>query len=64
MYQSNDVVTIDYTYDPLHRLTAADYSTGDHYHYTHDAVGNRLTQESMVAGLLSNIGYVYEDANP
>jgi RHS repeat-associated protein len=37
-------VTIDYAYDPLYRLTAADYSTGEYFWYTYDAVGNRLTQ--------------------
>jgi hypothetical protein len=30
---------VDYTYDPLYRLTAADYSTGQYYHYAYDAVG-------------------------
>jgi YD repeat-containing protein len=33
--------TITYTYDPLNRLTAADYSTGEQYAYQYDAVGNR-----------------------
>jgi hypothetical protein len=50
-------VTIDYTYEPLYRLTAADYSTGDFYHYAYDAVGNRLTQESTVSGLPSTVNY-------
>jgi YD repeat-containing protein len=36
--------TITYTYDPLGRLTAADYDSGKYYNYTYDAVGNRLTQ--------------------
>jgi RHS repeat-associated protein len=39
-------VTIDYEYDPLYRLTEADYSTGEYFWYTYDAVGNRLTQET------------------
>jgi len=56
-------VTIDYTYDPLYRLTAADYSTGDSYAYTFDAVGNRLAQESMVGGLSSVVSYQYDIAN-
>jgi RHS repeat-associated protein len=56
-------VTIDYTYDPLYRLTNADYSNGNAYTYTYDAVGNRLTQESLIKGLTSNIGYQYDDAN-
>jgi len=35
--------TLHYTYDPLGRLTDADYSTGESYDYTYDAVGNRLS---------------------
>ncbi|SRR5258707_990448 len=63
-------LTIDYTYDPLQRLTAADYSTGDYYHYSYDPVGNRLSQQSSVDGLPpalellgSTVDYVYDDAN-
>jgi len=52
-------VTIDYAYDPLYRLTAADYSTGEFFHYTYDAVGNRLTQQTHEG---SNV-YVYDIAN-
>ena len=52
-------VTIDYTYDPLHRLTAADYSTGDYFHYSYDPVGNRLTQDTL-AGTNT---YTYDIAN-
>jgi len=52
-------VTIDYAYDPLYRLTAADYSTGEFFHYTYDAVGNRLTQETHEG---SNV-YAYDIAN-
>ncbi|MBI5952480.1 MAG: hypothetical protein HY865_12555 [Chloroflexi bacterium] len=55
--------TIEYTYDPLNRLTAADYSTGDFYAYTYDAVGNRLTQDSSVLGLSSPVSYTYDIAN-
>jgi YD repeat-containing protein len=36
--------TITYQYDPLYRLTQANYSDGRYFHYTYDAVGNRLTQ--------------------
>ena len=32
---------ISYTYDPLNRLIAADYTTGESYAYQYDAVGNR-----------------------
>jgi RHS repeat-associated protein len=55
--------TIDYTYDPLYRLTNADYSTGDSYQYAYDSVGNRLTQESFVHGLSSSVTYNYDLAN-
>ncbi len=46
-------MTIQWMTDDLYRITAADYSTGDYYHYTYDAVGNRLTQTSSVLGLPS-----------
>ena len=52
-------VTIDYTYDPLQRLVAADYSTGEFFHYSYDPVGNRLTQDTL-AGTNS---YTYDIAN-
>ncbi len=55
--------TINYTYDPLYRLTEANYSTGDYYHYTYDAVGNRLQQTTMVNGLSSVVDYGYDNAN-
>jgi RHS repeat-associated protein len=47
--QQSGAVTIDYVYDPLYRLNEADYSTGDYYHYTYDAVGNRLTETTQLA---------------
>ena len=56
-------MTIQWMTDDLYRLTAADYSNGDYYHYTYDAVGNRLTQANMVNGLSSVVDYVYDDAN-
>jgi YD repeat-containing protein len=59
----NDTTTIDYTYDPLCRLTQANYSTGDFYHYAYDAVGNRLTQETFVSGLATTNTYTYDIAN-
>jgi YD repeat-containing protein len=56
--------TIGYTYDPLGRLTAADYSTGDYYHYTYDAVGNRLYEENVTNGGMPNDNdYTYNEAN-
>ncbi len=55
--------TITYTYDPLYRLTEANYSNNDYFHYTYDAVGNRLSQESSVNGLSSTVSYQYDTAN-
>ena len=52
-------VVIDYTYDPLQRLTAADYSTGEFFHYSYDPVGNRLTQDTLAGTNL----YTYDIAN-
>ena len=57
------IVTINFAYKPLRRLSGSDYSNGDNYHYTYDAVGNQLTLESMVTGQTSNVAYVYDDAN-
>lgn len=51
--------TIDYGYDALYRLTSADYSSGEFFHYTYDRVGNRLTQDTQ-AGMDT---YAYDDAN-
>lgn len=50
---------IDYTYDNLSRLTAADYSTGGFFHYSYDPRGNRLTQ-STISGTTN---YTYDAAN-
>jgi transposase InsO family protein len=48
--------TITHTYDPVYRLTAADYNGGmSYFHYTFDATGNRLTEITQ-AGTTS---YVY-----
>ncbi len=52
-------ITIDYTYDPLGRLTSADYSDGQDFSYTYDAAGNRLTQ---VIGSTTTT-YSYDNAN-
>ncbi len=61
--QQSESVTINYVYDPLYRLTEADYSTGDYYHYTYDAVGNRLTQETLIGSVPLTTNYVYDTAN-
>jgi YD repeat-containing protein len=52
-------VVIVYDYDPLNRLTAADYSDGTYSHYQYDAVGNRSSQISP-AGSTS---YEYDEAD-
>ena len=51
--------TIDYSYDALNRLTAADYDSGQFFNYTYDEVGNRLNETTQVG----SIDYVYDDAN-
>lgn len=56
-------VTITYTYDPLGRLTAADYSNSNYYHYAYDPVGNRLQQNNSVNGQLTTDNYTYDTAN-
>jgi len=50
---------ISYTYDPLNRLTAADYSTGESYEYAYDAVGNR-TAMTDTSGVHT---YTYDATN-
>ena len=63
----HEEVTIDYTYDPLNRLTAADYASsqgsevdGEYFHYQYDAVGNRLQLDSSQDGVVT---YQYDAAN-
>jgi len=55
---------ITYTYDPLHRLTGAEYSTGERYEYAYDAVGNRTvyTGTTPLAGTAVTT-YTYDAAN-
>ncbi len=56
--------TISYTYDSLYRLTDAVYSNGFEFHYTYDAVGNRLTQTTCAPGVpCGTTHYQYDDAN-
>jgi YD repeat-containing protein len=52
-------LNISYTYDPLGRLTGANYSDGTFFHYSYDAVGNRLSQTTQVG----TVNSVYDDAN-
>ena len=43
--QTLETLIIDYTYDPLNRLTSATYSDGRNFAYTYDASGNVLELE-------------------
>lgn len=54
---------IDYVYDSLYRLTEANYDNGDYYQYAYDAVGNRLSKDSSIDGLDTQVSYAYDDAN-
>jgi RHS repeat-associated protein len=56
---ASSTLTITYGYDPLDRLTAADYSDGSFFHYAYDAAGNRLSDTTQAE---SNV-YTYDDAN-
>jgi RHS repeat-associated protein len=57
--QQTNVTTINYTYDPLSRLTAADYSDGSYSQYAYDPVGNR-TALTTTTGI---VNYAYDEAN-
>lgn len=59
-------VTVTYTYDNLHRLTQASYSSGVNIMYSYDALGNR-TQENRtititIVNLKLNIEGYYDTA--
>jgi YD repeat-containing protein len=55
---------ITYAYDPLNRLTGADYSTGESFEYAYDAVGNRTmaTSTTPLSGTVVTT-YTYDIAN-
>ncbi len=57
------MTAITYQYDSLGRLTEANYSGGNTYAYTYDAVGNRTKQTIMVNGQSSVVLYQYDSAN-
>jgi RHS repeat-associated protein len=57
---ASDVTTVSYTYDPLYRLTNANYSSGSVFTYTYDAVGNRLTEQTELG---ATTYYTYDVAN-
>jgi RHS repeat-associated protein len=50
---------ISYTYDPLGRLTSANYADGNYFSYTYDAVGNRLSETTQ----FGTTTYTYDAAN-
>ncbi|MCA9938267.1 MAG: hypothetical protein KC418_06475, partial [Anaerolineales bacterium] len=52
--------TIQYEYDPLYRLTAATYSSGESYGYSYDAGSNRLLEARNGQPIAS---YTYDIAN-
>jgi len=54
--------TITYTYDPLSRLTSADYSTGESFQYAYDAASNVTAMtETITATIVTT--YTYNAAN-
>jgi RHS repeat-associated protein len=56
-------ITIDYTYDALHRLTSATYSDGRSFSYTYDPAGNVLElQQNLGPGTVTTT-YTYDAAN-
>jgi len=58
-----DPLTIDYTYDALHRLTSATYSDGRSFGYTYDPAGNVLElQKNLGPGTVVTT-YTYDIAN-
>ncbi|MBK7317720.1 DNRLRE domain-containing protein [Candidatus Villigracilis affinis] len=57
--QPSGPLTINYTYDALHRLTAANYSDSRNFAYTYDANGNTLTASDPTA----TTAYTYDAAN-
>jgi RHS repeat-associated protein len=59
LVQTPGMLTISYTYDPLSRLTAADYDTGAYYHYTYDSNGNRLNETTHLS--ITPVVYDYNE---
>lgn len=56
-------ITIDYVYDPLNRLTSANYSDGRSFSYQYDAVGNVLQYSQTQSGSTVTTTYHYNHAN-
>jgi len=62
-YQQSGPVTINYVYDPLYRLTEANYSDGRSFGYQYDAVGNVLQYTQNLGGSTVTTTYNYNNAN-
>jgi YD repeat-containing protein len=56
-------ITIDYTYDPLDRLTTAEYSDGTSFQYTYDPAGNVLEYDRTVNTSTITTTSTYDAAN-
>ncbi len=61
--QQTTSLTIDYTYDPLNRLTSATYSDGRSFGYTYDAAGNVLELGQNLGPGTVTTAYTYNTAN-
>ena len=61
--QQASSLIIDYTYDPLNRLTSAMYSDGRNFAYTYDASGNVLELEQNLGPGTIITTYTYDEAN-
>ena len=61
--QQTASLTIDYTYDALHRLTSATYSDGRSFQYIYDPAGNVLElQQNLGPGTVTTT-YSYNTTN-
>ena len=56
-------LTIDYTYDALHRLKSAEYSDGRSFNYTYDANGNTLEASADLGTGAITTTYTYDAAS-
>jgi YD repeat-containing protein len=61
--QQSVLLTIDYTYDSLNRLTSAVYSDGRNFNYTYDANGNTLAFERDLGPGTITTTYAYDAAS-
>jgi RHS repeat-associated protein len=61
--QQGSAVTINYEYDPLHRLKTVTYSDGRSFTYSYDAVGNVLQYTQTQGGSTVTTTYDYNRAN-